>query len=125
MMQRFASWLTLCALGMLAAGCYGEPDAGARRRPDSGAPPDPVDAGPDAPPLRIQCDAARSSDPLPARSAVMSSSAQVGSRLIFTRDLFDMFASYCGACHVSGARPGAFGGERITFANFPQMIDES
>ncbi|HMJ12848.1 MAG TPA: hypothetical protein VK524_15610 [Polyangiaceae bacterium] len=125
-MQRlFTAWWALGAALALITGCYAEPDEDVRGRPDSGAPHDPGDAGPDAQVSKIQCDTARSGGPLPARSAVMSSSAQVGSRLVFTRDLFDMFASYCGACHVSGTRPGAFGGERITFANFSSKLTES
>jgi mono/diheme cytochrome c family protein len=60
---------------------------------------------------------------LPARSAVASTTAGAQKRVVFTRDLFNLFQSHCGGCHVD-ANLGGFDGQLIDFDNFPELITQ-
>ena len=75
--------------------------------------------------IHAECAVATSSEPLPARAAVMSNEVETGDRLYFTVDLFNTFKSYCGGCHVESYRVGAFGDQPVTLKNFSTLVDQS
>jgi mono/diheme cytochrome c family protein len=60
------------------------------------------------------------SDHLPARGVVMADEAGSDQSAVFTRDLFNLFRSYCGGCHVDGDR----GGLHVNLDNFPMVITQ-
>lgn len=71
-------------------------------------------SGPTAP-VVLRCVPARA-QPLPARVSAMSAVAVAPrERTMFTNDLFGLFKSHCGGCHVE-TRLGGFQATRATFA---------
>jgi mono/diheme cytochrome c family protein len=74
---------------------YGRTPAGSAS-PDGGAAAEP--------PLAPECLPARTAELLPARTSVTSTEAKVasGGRTVFVRDLFGLFKTHCGQCHVDG-----------------------
>ncbi|HVW23778.1 MAG TPA: hypothetical protein VHC69_00310 [Polyangiaceae bacterium] len=67
------------------------------------------------------CRAARSSEPIPARDAVMSQTAASSDVTVFVSDIFGLFNSICGGCHVDGYS----GGLHVGPLDFPDDIDQS
>ena len=68
------------------------------------------------------CTPARGSEALPARANVMSANAiPGGGDTVYTEQLFNMFASNCGQCHVQGS----IGDFHVTARNFAQVVDQS
>jgi mono/diheme cytochrome c family protein len=88
-----------------AGGEEPEPDAG--EGDDTGAEP----PGPTCPP-------AVSSEPLRARTNVLSQSSGGSTQGVFTRDLFSLFRSHCGGCHVDQG----LGGLQVSLQNFPATV---
>lgn len=80
------------------------------------------DDGTDAQPHPVRCDPATTAEPLPARSNLLSADRTGGGpTTMFTRDLFGLFRSHCGACHVESS----LGGFHVTAQTFPTMIGDS
>ncbi len=82
---------------------------------------EPTDAGPDAVPAApLRCVPARG-QPLPARVTAMSAEAPAAKdTTMFTADLFGLFKSHCGACHVE-AKLGNF---QATVRTFSKEVDQ-
>ncbi len=84
--------------------------------------PEPVDAStpsdgaPPTPPSTA-CLPALASELLPPRASVLSRRKQAAAGM-FTRDLFSLFQSHCGACHVD--QP--LGDFRVSLQTFPQKV---
>jgi mono/diheme cytochrome c family protein len=94
---------------VLAAGCNLWPEAETVRDvpPDAGPAPD------------VRCGPAATSQPLPARADLFSSSAAAAApTTMATRDLYELFKSTCGACHVEGSQ----GGFHVTPDTFPMLV---
>jgi mono/diheme cytochrome c family protein len=73
---------------------------------------------PAGPPAEVRCDPVTSSAPLPARSDLFSADANANApTTMMTRDLYQLFKSTCGACHVDGSL-GGFHVDPDTFALF-------
>ncbi|HEX7481776.1 MAG TPA: hypothetical protein VF331_28475, partial [Polyangiales bacterium] len=81
-------------------------DAGAAARPSAAPPP---------------CVAPVTSEPLPARAATMTHNSGANETEVFTRDLFNLFRSHCGACHVDANR----GGLQVNLSNFSQTVTQA
>jgi mono/diheme cytochrome c family protein len=70
----------------------------------------------------IRCPAARSSEPLPARSSVtMPDMSTASGNIYFTNVLFDRFRSICGSCHVDGTS----GGFVVTKGTFGMLVTQA
>ena len=112
-----AVWLALLCACALAYGCgphdppiqWRGPSAAAERdaagydfdaatpaERDAEAPPPPPDGGE----LTETCVPLQSNEPMPALDAVSAAGAAAPERAIFTRDVFALFKSNCGGCHV-------------------------
>ncbi len=77
------------------------------------------DAGPVS---AVRCDPARSAEPLPARADLFSADGSGGGpTTMFTRDLFGLFRSHCGACHVEAS----LGGFHVTSQTFAMVVGEN
>ncbi len=122
----------LTGLVAASAGCNGRPLhdelLSALWSPDAGSQQDAavssrVDA---ATPPRIEpkpsagCAPVVTSDSLPARAAASAASADSGQTAFFTRDLFNLFRSHCGACHVDSDR----GRLSVSLSNFSQTVTQ-
>ncbi|MCG8554910.1 MAG: hypothetical protein MJD61_06425 [Proteobacteria bacterium] len=96
----------------------GAPPAGGgmTAHPDGARPMPTDDAGMPDPPMAEPCLRAAASERLPSRSAVTDGAMQPSARIMFTKDLFSLFRSHCGGCHVEAAL-GGFGVSLPTFAN--------
>jgi mono/diheme cytochrome c family protein len=70
--------------------------------------------GPAAPTGPLRCMPARG-QPLPARDNAMSAEAMPRDATMFTADLFNLFKSHCGGCHVE-TKLGSFQATRATFS---------
>jgi mono/diheme cytochrome c family protein len=70
------------------------------------------------PPDKVPCVPAVSSDALHPRSGAMNGGAASGAPTFFTRDLFNLFRSHCGGCHVDNG----LGGLKVTLLDFPDKI---
>jgi mono/diheme cytochrome c family protein len=109
----------VAGLAALWAGCSrpGGPDSFSQSEfpvPDAGSPTiTPIAAAP-------KCIAAQSSQKIPARSSLTS--AQDGGAasqpIYFTADLYNLFKSVCGSCHVDSN----FGGFLVTPSSFPVVV---
>lgn len=66
------------------------------------------------------CVPALASDPLPARSNVMARSGAAAPSGVFTSDLFGLFASNCGGCHVDSS----LGGFHVTPGTFATVVGQ-
>jgi mono/diheme cytochrome c family protein len=98
------------ALVLFCAACTAQPDA----RILNGGP------APQPPPLEVRCDPATSSQSLQARTDLFAGSAIAAMpTTMATRDLFELFKSTCGACHVEGA----LGGFHVTVDTFSTTVD--
>lgn len=113
--------LGLCALALAAAAGCGRPGGpfqvsqGDFPVPDAGTPP-PIAIT--TPPV---CTPARSSQMIPARSSLTQatgSDAGVQQDVEFTSDLFNLFKSVCGNCHVE-SNLGMF---QVTATTFPKLV---
>ncbi len=82
-------------------------------KPDAGIPTD----GASAPDPEVYCAPAISSENLPPRASVLGGRKQAAAG-VFTRDLFGLFQSHCGACHVDQG----LGDFKVTLKNFPEKI---
>lgn len=82
---------------------------------DEGVP----DASIDAPPPPGPCVQARAEN-LPARLAATSAQASSGSRTVFVNDLFNLFKSSCGGCHVDAA----LGNFKVGPLDFADKVDQ-
>lgn len=72
------------------------------------------------PPPQAACRPARSSEALPARSPVISDEVTPARETrVFTADLFNLFRSHCGACHVE-TKLGDF---QVTARTFAKLVD--
>jgi mono/diheme cytochrome c family protein len=60
---------------------------------------------------------------IPARSEVVSADAKPSDKPVFTSDLFSLFQSNCGGCHVE-ATLGGFDGQKVTLQNFSTLVDQ-
>jgi mono/diheme cytochrome c family protein len=79
-----------------------------------------TDAGP--PPGEASCRPAQTSEPLPARADLFgASSAGNAPTTMFTRDLFGLFKSHCGACHVEAS----LGGFHVTSQTFAMVVGDN
>jgi mono/diheme cytochrome c family protein len=67
----------------------------------------------------LECAPAQSSQPLPALQGAGTPSGST--KPYFTTDLFDLFRSTCGGCHVAGS----YGGFTVTALTFPQQVTQS
>lgn len=120
------------------ATAYSEPDAGSGRddEPDASEtdnpeqpeePSEPMveeepDEGEEEPQIPFQaCLTADASESLPARVSVTSGDVQASDRPVFTRDLFNLFKSHCGGCHVDTS----LGGFQVTQETFATTIDQT
>ena len=70
---------------------------------------------------QVLCVPTRSASPLPARTAVLTDQVIVTDQSFFTRDLFNLFRSHCGGCHVD-AQLGGYG---VKFTTFAQDVQQS
>ena len=140
---RFTFWAA--ALLSVVHGCYGDGDGpnrtiASQKADASGS----STAGPDAsvlvktpgdldasPPVLdvatssdppVLCDPLKSSEPLRARSTVISGAASGGDRAVSVSDLYSQFKTYCGACHVEQAL-GGFKSTKVSLANFSDLVD--
>jgi mono/diheme cytochrome c family protein len=82
------------------------PDGGVRR-PEAGEKP--------------TCMPLQSSEPIPARIAVISATASMSTKTYFVKDLFNLFRSTCGGCHVDGNQ-GYF---HVDLTTFPTMVGQN
>jgi len=120
--QRLA-WLLL--LGTAIAGCdegtYKDRVYGSVAADDAGRPPRDAGSAPDAGSQPVQpygCQLAVSSDSIPPRASVMSSRQNQNATGVFTRDLFNLFRSHCGGCHVDQG----LGDLQVTLQNFSMTV---
>jgi mono/diheme cytochrome c family protein len=114
------AWASGCDIGALGSqryldGIWDDADAAP---PSSHAAPEgglwdaavPVDSGEPASDGAVViadlCSPARSGEAIPAREAVTSREVQVHDKAIFTQDIFSLFKSNCGGCHVDTDRGG-------------------
>src|SRR5437868_4182224 len=67
------------------------------------------------------CVALQSSEPIPARLSVMLASEPVTTRTVFVRDVFNLFNSTCGGCHVAGS----YGGFHVDSVTFPIKVGQN
>jgi mono/diheme cytochrome c family protein len=66
-----------------------------------------------------QCTPVQSSDPLPARTTIVgAAAASASSATYFTADLFGLFKSVCGGCHVESN----LGGFSVSETTFPMLV---
>jgi mono/diheme cytochrome c family protein len=72
----------------------------------------------DAAPTVTACTPVSSSQPVPARTDLAASSS--GGGVYFTSDLFDLFRSVCGGCHVAAN----YGGYNVTLNNFSEQVTQ-
>jgi len=117
--------LLLCAL--LAVGCFPEHDPNARSFLGAGGSSGDLNSelpsgGGGATSTPVVCLAARG-EPIPARSEVVSANAAPSAKPVFTSDLFSLFQSNCGGCHVEAAL-GGFNDQKVTLQNFPMVVDQ-
>ena len=94
--------------------------AGSFPTPDAGAPPVPVAVMSSIPPA---CTPARASEVLPPRSTVVGQAGTGGGasaaiNTYFTSDLYGLFKSVCGGCHVESN----LGNFSVTAATFPRVV---
>jgi len=68
----------------------------------------------------LVCLPAESSDPLPARSSILGGEVVATGQRMFTRDLFGLFRSNCGGCHVDAA----FGDYQLDLDSFPTEVTQ-
>ena len=127
-------WLVLPAL-LLAASCFPEPGPKDAIKPRSTL----TDAGSDAsqetttrigqcpPELKprtapegAKCQSAKTGEALPARRIVSDRNAAKADVQYFTDDLFALFKSHCGGCHVEQSQ----GNLNVTRTNFSTKINE-
>ena len=87
------------------------------------------DAGPDEPepasdaaaPSALPCIPAQASDELRARSSALGRARSSGAAGVFTSDLFNLFQSNCGACHVDNR----LGGFEVSLLTFPTTVSSA
>jgi mono/diheme cytochrome c family protein len=97
------------------AGTGGKPGAMIAGRGGKGG--DEPDAG-GGEPSAADCVPAVSSDALRARSSVMARGLKAGASGVFVTDLFGLFQSNCGGCHVDNS----LGGFHVSLATFPSVV---
>ena len=102
--------LAIVTIGCFAGACSNWPSATV------------LDAGAPAAPPEVRCDPATTSLLLPARTDLFSSDGSGGAATTMaTRDLFELFRSSCGACHVEGS----LGGLHVTQETFATAIGQN
>ena len=126
-----ANALGCAAAAMLSVACATEsPPPGAARVSaltdasvdevaDAAVPPSPSWAS-DAALRPGLCTPARSSEPIPARTAVTSATVGPTTTTVFVGDLFNLFSSACGGCHVAASQ----GGFQVGSTNFSTKVDQ-
>ncbi|MDX2020909.1 MAG: hypothetical protein SF187_11775 [Deltaproteobacteria bacterium] len=72
------------------------------------------------PPQALTCTPARASESLVARSSAMGGASSNKPSVMFTQDLFGLFRSHCGACHIDASQ----GDFNVTSTNFRTKIDD-
>ena len=96
------------------ASTAGRGGAGTR---DAGS--DDPDAEPDAStPTALPCTPAQASDALRPRSSAMGDGKSNSATGVFTSDLFNLFQSNCGGCHVDNS----LGGFQVSLLTFPSTV---
>ncbi len=123
MTSRSQVWWVIGLLGLAGGGCGrpGGPYAFSQSEfpiPDAGVPISMVTSPPP------QCEPVKSSDQLPPRSTLLDQSgAQAGpqTNIELTSDLYGLFKSVCGGCHVE--QP--LGGFSVTQTTFPMLMTEA
>ena len=115
-----AGHLVMVVLWLAASGCSrpGGPAAFSKSEfpiPDAGVPVVAVQAPP------ATCTSARSSQPIPPRSTLTAADGQSSpeANIELTSQLFSLFNSVCGGCHV-GPNQGGF---NVTSATFSQIVN--
>lgn len=79
-----------------------------------------TDAGMEEPPSPdLTCTKALASDSIAPRTSVLSTMQQQSAPQVFTRDLFNLFRSHCGGCHVDQG----LGDLQVTLQNFTEKVD--
>jgi hypothetical protein len=79
------------------------------------------DDGPGDAPRPVRCDPASTAEPLPARADLFTAERGGGPTTMFTRDLFGLFRSHCGACHVESS----LGGFHVTSQTFATAVGDA
>ena len=70
----------------------------------------------------LTCEAAQTSSPLPARGEIMTGATSGGATTSFyTEDLFNLFKSNCGGCHVDTN----LGNFHVTASTFATVVDQT
>lgn len=107
-------WSLLTTLPLLAAACSAPGGPGAFPAEPVGVP----EPGPSPAPAQSLCVPAKASESLVARSSALNSASgsKAAPSTMFTQDLFELFNSNCGSCHVRGNQ-GNFSVNRATFAS--------
>lgn len=72
------------------------------------------------PPQALTCTPARGSESLQARSSAMGDVTSAKPSVMFTQDLFGLFRSHCGACHIDASQ----GGFNVTSTTFRTKVDD-
>jgi hypothetical protein len=109
------------ALSIVACSRPGGPGAFSQSEfpiPDAGSPPITTIMG------ALKCTPAQSSQVLPPRSTLVGASAQdagAGANTYFTSDLYGLFKSVCGGCHVESS----LGNFSVTESTFPMVVNQS
>ena len=88
--------------------------------PDASATSTPPLADASRPSVRTLCAPVRSSEPIPARTAVTSATAAPTDTAVFVETLFNSFYSACGGCHVDTN----LGGFQVARSNFSTTVDQ-
>jgi mono/diheme cytochrome c family protein len=132
MSSRFWTTVVVLALGAAAAvGCFpeGNPLAGAATAWDGGVPEASTggqggdrNAGGEggSPEVAVRCAAVETPEALVPRANVMSEEAGNGSEVVFVSDLFQVFKTQCGGCHVESDA----GGLKVSLGSFPVKVGE-
>lgn len=118
-------------LALLVVGCYPEGSGltGGRKsqhigtRVDGGGAPDGANDGglpPETGPLTALCLPAHG-QPIPARSSTISGQAVGSDPFMTTEDLFRLFKTQCGACHVESDQ----GDFKVTLATFARKVEQT
>ncbi len=84
---------------------------------DGGSAPDVADAGPAE---GLACSPAESSERLPARLGITDGGTAATVRSVFVGDIYNLFTSTCGGCHVEGS----LGGFHVSADDFAAKVDQ-
>jgi mono/diheme cytochrome c family protein len=128
MLQGPVTRALLVGVAMLWAGCSrpGGPDSFTQSEfpiPKTMPPPTPSGTGGNTVmPGAAICSPAQTSQRMPARSSLTTAGGPAPTQpTYFTADLFALFKSVCGGCHVESN----LGGFQVTATTFPTLVDQS